>query len=150
MSFVTSVQPVISKPLAAALLAALDVRPAAPLLTTPKCHLFTAGPSPITPTNVIGDFTEATFAGYAAVVLGALSADINLPSGLGYGRQVDADFIGGAVVAPGETILGYWIDDGAAALYMAETFVVPIPIAIPGDFIGIDNIFGSITPLVVA
>jgi len=138
MPFIQSAQPVIAQNLLDSILAALMVNPAAALLTTPEVHLFTAGPTPILPTQVPGDFTEATFVGYASVVIAALPGPINLPSTLGRGRHQNIDFLGGAVVAPGEQILGYWVDDGAAAFYWGEIFPAPIPIVNPGDFISLD------------
>lgn len=143
MPFVQSENIVIARDTAAALLDALSARPAAALLVTPFVHLFTAGPSPITPDSVPGDFTEATFAGYAAVawtlpLLGPINISAN-----NLGVHNVENFLGGAVVPPGENILGYWVDEAAAAgttLYMAETFVSPVPIAFPGDFISLDLI----------
>ena len=144
MPQVQSVNPILARDLVAELLAALSARPAAALLVTPFVHLFTAGPAPITPDSVPGDFTEATFAGYAAValtlpLLGPINADSN-----DLGVHNEADFLGGAVVAPGETILGYWIDEAATAgtiLYAAETFDTPIPITSAGDYVSLDVVF---------
>jgi len=143
MPFVQSENIVIARPIAAALLDALSARPAAALLVTPFVHLFTAGPSPITPDSLPADFTEAAFAGYAAAAWNLpLLGPINVSS-VNLGVHNEENFLGGAVVPPGENILGYWVDDAAAGstvLYMAETFVSPIPIAFPGDFISLDII----------
>jgi len=143
MPFVQSENIVIARPIAAALLDALSARPAAALLVTPFVHLFTAGPSPITPDSLPADFTEATFAGYAAVAWTLpLLGPINVSS-VNLGVHNAQNFLGGAVVPPGENILGYWVDEAAAGgtdLYLAETFVSPIPIAFPGDFISLDII----------
>lgn len=129
------------------LLGALSARPAAALLVTPTVHLFTAGPAPVTPFNVPGDFTEATFAGYTAVVLTLpLLGPVNLPSGDGVGAHQEADFLAGAIVLPGETILGYWIDDGATAMYYSEIFATPVPFVFPGDFLSLDVIFAILNP----
>jgi hypothetical protein len=140
--YVQSENPTLSRTLIAALLGTLQTDPAAPLLSTPKVKLFTAGPSPITPESVPADFTEATFAGYAEVALGTLLGPVNFSNGGGIGLHVEANFLGGAVVAPGEVILGYYVTDDADALYLAERFDTPIPIAVPGDFIALDVIFG--------
>lgn len=144
MPFVPSENIIIARPTAAAMLAALSARPAAALLITPFVHLYTAGPAPVTPDSLPADFTEATFVGYAATALALpLLGPINIgPNTIG--DHNPADFLGGAVVPPGETILGYWIDEAAVAgtvLYMAETFVSPVPIAFPGDFISLDLVF---------
>ncbi len=141
MPIVISKNLVTSRPIAAALLAALSARPAAALLVTPFVHLYTAGPSPLTPLAVPGDFTEATFTGYAAVALPLpLLGPIN-GSNYMLGVHEEVNFLAGAVVAPGENILGYWVDEAAAGganLYYAETFDVPISITTAGDFISLD------------
>jgi len=144
MPFVQSTNPVFARNVADAMLDALSARPALALLVTPFVHLFTAGPATITPDFVPGDFTEATFTGYAPIALalplvGPINADADHD-----GVHNEADFLGGAVVPPGEVIAGYWIDDNATTpttQYMAETFVTPIPIATVGDYISLDVIF---------
>jgi len=142
--FVQSANIVLGRPLSNGLIGALSARPAAALLVTPFVHLFTAGPTPITPDSVPADFTEATFVGYAAA---ALTLPLVGPLVIGadqLGGSNQANFIGGAVVPPGETILGYWIDEAAAAgtiMYLGETFQSPIPIAQLGDFISLDAVF---------
>jgi len=138
--------PVFGRALVEALLDSLSAVPVAAGLVTPKVKLFTAGPSPITPDSVPADFTEATFAGYAAGALALpLLGSINIdPNHLGQHNEVD--FLAGAVVAPGESILGYWIDDSVGAptkMYMGEIFETPIPIAVAGDYISLDVVFSA-------
>jgi hypothetical protein len=130
----------------AALLTALSARPAAALLTTPTVHLFTAGPSPVHPSSVVADFTEATFTGYAAVVLGAWSGVVNLPNADGQGIHQDATFTAGAIVGPGQMILGYWMDDGAGNFQGGETFPAPFPINVLGDFLSVDVFIPQVNP----
>jgi len=138
--------PVMGRPLVEALLDSLSVVPGAAHLVTPKVKLFTAGPSPITPDSLPADFTEATFVGYAPAALtlpliGSINIDAN-----DLGQHNEVDFLAGAVVAPGETILGYWVDDSVAAptkMYMGEIFETPIPIAALGDYISLDVVFPS-------
>lgn len=133
--------PVYGRELVAELLDALSARPAAALLVTPQVKLFTLGPAQITPDSVPADFTEATFAGYAPVALTLpLLGPINIDPA-DYSVHNEADFLAGAVVPPGETILGYWIDDDAAAptrMYQGEIFETPIAIAQAGDYISLD------------
>jgi hypothetical protein len=144
MPQIQSQNPVLARDVVDNLLAALSARPAAAELVTPFVHLFTAGPNPITPTSVPGDFTEATFDGYAPValelpLLGPINADAN-----DRGVHNEADFVGGTVVTPGENILGYWIDDNATTptkLYAAEQFADPVPIVNDGDYISLDVVF---------
>jgi len=143
MPVVISKNLVTSRPIAAALLNALSVVPGAALLATPFVHLYTAGPSPLGPLAVPGDFTEATFTGYAATALPLpLLGPINGANNF-LGKHEEVNFLAGAVVAPGENILGYWVDNAAVGgvnLYFAETFATPIPIVNAGDFISLDLI----------
>lgn len=138
----------IKKAIVDAMLEALSARPAAALLVTPFVHLYTASTANPSPNSVPGDFTEATFVGYAPVAL-ALPLGGPLTLNASYeGVTNQANFIAGAVVTPGENILGYWIDDNATTptvLYAAEAFSSQIPITNPGDFISLDVIFGAIT-----
>lgn len=147
--FVQTAQETLGLAIAEALVAALSARPAAALLVTPTVHLFTSGPAAILPTNVTGDFTEATFAGYAAQPLTLpLVGPVNLPRSPGVGAFGSVTFLAGAVVSPGQVILGYWVDTGAAGqIICGERFNTPIPIANPGDFINLDVIFGVLNPV---
>jgi len=142
--FIQSRNPVYSRAILDALLGALDVVPGAALLVTPFVHLFTAGPSPITIDSVPADFTEATFTGYAAdslalPLLGPITAD-----SLNQGVHQEVDFLAGAVSPPGETILGYWIDEAASGgtdFYMGEIFETPVAISALGNYISLDVVF---------
>jgi len=141
--FVQSHSIVFGRALSEALLGALSARPAAALLVTPFVHLFTAGPAPITPFSLPADFTEAAFVGYAnqawnLPLLGAINLDPNT-----IGVHNEENFLAGAVVPPGEMILGYWVDEAAAggvSFYLGELFAAPIPIEVAGDFISLDII----------
>lgn len=107
--------------------------PAAGLLTGGEIQLFTAGPTPITPNSVAGDFTECTFDGYAAVTY-ASAAGVNLPSGDGWGQMKGGTFVCTGSTTP-ENVAGYLLVDGGGALVLAEYFDAPIPITVLGDFI---------------
>lgn len=149
--FVKSTNIIMGRPLADALLSALDTLPAAALLVTPKVHLFTAGPNPILPTSLPVDFTEATFVGYSPQALTLpLLGPIN-GAGQIIGVHNEVDFLGGAVVAPGEIILGYWVDEanvGGTKMYYGELFVTPIPIVNAGDFVSLDMV--AMMPMLMA
>lgn len=144
MPFLQSKNPIYSRVLADNLLGDLSARPAAAHLVTPFVHLFTAGPGLITPDFLPADFTESAFVGYAPAALalplvGPINADAAHT-----GVHNGVDFLAGAVVPPGETVLGYWIDDNATTpttQYLAETFETPVPIANIGDYISLDVIF---------
>ncbi len=139
--FVQSVLPIIGYFIQAALLSALGTRPAAALIAAWKVHLYTAGPSPITPRTAISAFTEAAFTGYPAGGIAVTFAvgPVNLPSTLGIGLLQNAVFTCSAGGTP-ETILGYWIDDGTN-LILAEAFATPIPVVNSGDFVNLTSIF---------
>jgi hypothetical protein len=141
--FVTSIAPTWNYVLAENLLLALMARPGAALMATPTVHLFTAVSAPISPTITTSAFTEASFTGYAAVVLSSLDGPVNLPPANVIGSYQTSNFIAGSVTSPGQTILGYWVDNGAATMYLAELFAAPIPIARLGDFISLDVIWGN-------
>jgi hypothetical protein len=128
------------------MLAALMTRPAGALLSTPTVHLYTSATSPPSPTSTVADFTEATFAGYAASVIAALVGPVNLPNAAGQGVLQTVNFVGGAIVSPGQTVIGYWIDDGATAYYLGEAFPNPVLFVNPGDFLDLAVIFPVITP----
>lgn len=140
--FAQSQAPTLMNTLVAALLACLSTRPAAALLTTPTLHLFTAITGSINPNSTVSQFTEADFIGYAAVTLDSFSGPVNLPAGNGQGLFGEGLFIAGSgIVYPGQSILGYWIDDASTTLYLAEQFATPIPIVRPGDFLDLDAFF---------
>jgi len=141
--YIQSRLPTVGRVLADALLASLMARPAGALLTTPTVHLFTAGPE-LSADTVPGDFTEATFVGYSDATITAMLGPINSGENT-VSLHVQADFLAGAVVAPGQTILGYWIDNASTTLYLAEYFAAPVPIATLGDYISLDVQFGQPT-----
>ncbi len=142
--FIQTNNPIIGRTLATAWLAALNAAPGGALLLTPFVHLFTAGPATISPDTLPTDFTEATFVGYSSQALNLpLLGTINIDAET-IARHNEENFVGGAVVAPGEMIAGYWVDNDAAAgtqMYMGERFSNPVAIAVLGDFIALDVIF---------
>lgn len=141
--FITSRNPFLKRGISNDLLAAFSARPAAALLITPFVHLYTARTNAPSQDSVVADFTEAAFTGYAAValalpLLGPINADTDHS-----GVHNEVDFVAGAVTPPGQSIMGYWIDEaasGGASLYAAEEFETPIPIAALGDYISLDVI----------
>jgi len=140
--FLQSSQPTLSQAnLIDPLLAALSARPAAALLTTPTVHLFTAGPSPITPTQVPADFTEATFVGYAAAALTPIVGPVITPSFTCRAVFANVSFVAGAVVGS-QNVLGYWVDDASTHFYLGEFFPAPVQIVNPGDFIDLAVLIG--------
>lgn len=140
--FFVSILVTLHRTLVAALASVLKTASVPALTVTPTVHLFTAGPTPITPDFTDADFTEATFTGYSPKALTLLG-----PVNMGPNNQAmhgEVDFVAGAVEAPGQNILGYWIDNHATtptAFYMAELFPEPIPIVQLNDFLSLDSIF---------
>lgn len=140
--FIATVEITLMRALAQAMATALKTVPGGALLLTPFVKLFTANSAPITPDSEIAQFTEAAFVGYAPAAL-TLSSAVNFDSNT-VGIHGEVNFTGGAVVPPGEVILGYYIVDDDSApttLYAAETFENPITITQPGDFISLDVCF---------
>jgi hypothetical protein len=141
MSFVKSRAGFFKRAILNAFLGALSARPAAALLVTPFVHLYKAAAHPPSQDSAIADFTECAFTGYAPVALALpMLGPIN-PDPSNSGVHNEADFLAGAIVGPGETVLGYWIDDAAVGgvnLYFSEQLATPIPIAAIGDFVSLD------------
>jgi hypothetical protein len=138
--FAESVLPILGAFIQAGILSALTARPAAALISSWTLHLATVVPSPLTPQNVPGDFTEATFTGYAASAVTFASGQVNLPSGQGVGLLQNAVFACSASGTP-NNINGYFIKDGAGNFILGEAFAAPIPIVNPGDFVDLTVIF---------
>ncbi len=93
--------------------------------------LFT-NPSSVTPANVAGDFTEATYTGYAAqTTVGIWSSPVQIVAGQWASTSAVIDFPGSTGGSP-ETIYGIYIVDGFGALLMSWTFSSSI-IMSPGD-----------------
>jgi hypothetical protein len=120
------------------LLLALNARPAAALLTTPKVELYTNNYSP-TGTDAYASFTKAAFTGYAAAAITFDAVPVNLANG-------SQALIGSVVfqatngVTPA-SVTGYILSDGAANVYMAESFPVPLAFVNPGDFLQVDLLY---------
>lgn len=118
------------------LLKALATRPAGALLTTPTVVLYTAGPTPNV-NSVIGDFTLATFSGYAGQVA-TLAGPVTV--GLTTEAMVSSVLFIATAASPfvANTILGYLITDGAGAYYGGEQFATPVPIAAAGQYLALE------------
>ncbi len=145
--FMRSVAPILRRELTVlAMLACLKTRPAAALLTTPTVHLFSAFSVAPNPDSIAADFTEMTFSGYAAQALTLGAVIPNLPTGNGMGIHGEVDFTADSgIVLPGETALGYYVDEGAGVtLYMAELFATPFPFVVPFDQLSLDVIFPAL------
>jgi hypothetical protein len=134
--------PVINRDLIDSMLAALTGRPPAALIDACLVGLFTAGPGVLDPTNVVADFTPATFVGYSTVDLYTViqtNPPINTPDGRARALIGNAMFVGGAIVPPGEVILGYFVTWSTnTKMVMAEIFTDPVAFALNGDFLSLD------------
>lgn len=106
-----------------------------------EVHLYTNAPT-ITKDSVVGDFTEATFTGYAAVTTVTWSAAPGNVGNVGKVMYAQVVFTAGAITPPGETCNGFYMtDSGATALYSAEEFADPVPFDEPADFLELDLYF---------
>jgi len=116
------------------LLAALDSAVATPLFQGAQVHLYTNIITP-SPSSVPGDFVEATYNGYTATAVGALSGDVRIGSNA-ISRLANYFF---GVTSPGgtsDTVYGYWVSNAANTVVLcAERFTSPAGMANPGDFI---------------
>lgn len=115
----------------------LLTRPAAELISQLEAHLFTAGPTPITPATLPADFTEADFDGYSAQAATPGAVPVNVPSGDGIALIADANYVVNSSTTP-NTILGYWLEDGNGNMVVAEYFAAPVPLVNAGDFISLN------------
>lgn len=140
----SSIQPTLQESLVAALVAAFSTRPAAALIVTPTVHLYTAVSAPVSPNSLIADFTEATFAGYANQTV-TLSGPRNFPNNLGLGEGGPVAFVASSgITTPGQSCLGYWIDDGVSTIYAAEAFPTPILFVHPYDYLELTILLGCL------
>lgn len=135
-----SVQPILSRfCLSETLDALVTAAPIAAILNGAVLRLYTNDFTPA-PTSVPGDFTEATFVGYAGVTPLVWTAPVNNDS-TGMLSMVQGNFVGGAIVAPGEIVRGYWIENaGATQWFMAERFENPVTFDVVGAFLSLDAV----------
>lgn len=130
----------ITQVLATELLAALGTRPAGALMTTPSIELYTASSAPIGPGMSYGQFTVATFSGYAITALPTLTSvlldarTMGLIGNVTFTATVASPFVG-------DTIIGYMLTNGTGTLYGAEQFSTPVGIGMPGNFLSLDFAF---------
>lgn len=100
-------------------------------------HLYTAIANPISPSSVIGDFTEADYSGYAALEVTTWLAAYLDPAGGGSiqngTQQFQYVFTSGTPVP--NTILGFYLTNAAGALVMCGNFAAPVSMAANGDAI---------------
>lgn len=142
-------QPTLSEALTAAMVAAYTTIPSAVLIATPHVHLYTAITGFITPQSTPSQFTEATFPGYAAATV-TLTGPLNFTNSAGLGLGGSVNFIANSsIVAPGQNILGYWVDNGTTTFYAGEQFSSPVQIVNPFDYLDLLVIIGAVyRPLV--
>lgn len=136
-----SVNPILSRFCVSEILDALvTAAPATEILDGAILRLFTNDLTPGGNTDV-GDFTEATFVGYSSVTPLVWTAPVNNDD-TGMLSMVQGNFIGGAIVAPGESVRGYWIENaGGTEWFIAERFEEPVPFEALGDFLSLDVVF---------
>jgi hypothetical protein len=134
----TTVTLVVAQVLIDALLDTLTARPAAALLTTPTLGLLIA-PSNPTPSSVYAGMTPPVFHGYTPAAI-TLVGPVNV-SPTTEGLVATANFIATACGTIADTVIGYWLSDGAANFYAGELFATAVPFANPGDFLTVNFVF---------
>jgi len=111
-------------------------------LAAATVHLFTNNITP-TPLNVIGDFTEATFTGYAPVAVTGWGANASPPDGSVNADSTNVITFVGPSDASGQTIFGYFVKSaglGTPLIYSAR-FAAPFgagfPLITPADVLAL-------------
>lgn len=97
-------------------------------------HLFTNNINP-TPQNVVGDFTEPTFTGYAAQAVAAWDTDeLGADGSAGVFNTAVKTWVGPGD-ATGQTVYGYFLRSAGVGtpLVSAVKFAVPQPLMTPAD-----------------
>jgi hypothetical protein len=130
----------VGRALVNALLAALNARPAAALLTTPTLHLGSGVPPTLGPNADSTGWTESTWTGYAAIPLVTFSGPIN-PSLSLQALVTDSVFtMTGATPTTGVSTF-WWIDTGVAGpVYWCGAFDAGVPFNVAGDFLALQNV----------
>lgn len=120
-----------------AILDYIDNLPIAELFATPElgCFVndFTPGPG-----SAYGDYTEATFSGYAAVSLASLSANLSNGPDQKLRTQSCLFAADASLAGPFETIYGVFVNDGSSTAYAGERLDTPITIDSVGEFLQFD------------
>lgn len=110
-----------------------------PIFTAGNFKLMTAFTVAPNIDSIPGDFTEATFTGYAPASGLAPSGPFNMPGEGGMSLQFPLTFAASSPLTSGpQSIVGYWVDDGAGHVLLAELFPVPFGIQHPFDSLTIN------------
>lgn len=89
------------------------------------------------PTNVVGDFTESTFTGYASVLFGVLGADTWDGVNFKWTCTVPSFNYTGTGVS-NQNVYGYYIIDGGGVLVASKRFAgAPFLCGVSGTSIGV-------------
>jgi len=130
---------VLSEAFADAILNCLDTVPGAALLAAAEVILFTAGP-PLDKDMDAGDYTVATFTGYAVDTFTPILGPANFPGGR-RGMHAQVDFVCTADIDPSENVIGYLLTNGDQSVTWAgEIFDEPVTFAEAGDTLSLDLI----------
>lgn len=140
--------PVINRTIVDGMLGALLARPADALTNTVHARLYSAGPNPPTPTSVVGDFTECTFAGYAAVALATMTGPVTTDSGDARALLANATFVASSgLVLPGQNAIGYFVTlAGGTAMFFSEAFGEVVAFGQAGDYLDLSVVCPISTP----
>jgi hypothetical protein len=109
------------------------------IMTGAKLHLFTNNPV-LNPLMVVGDFTEATFAGSVALTL-IYGATYNDADGFTSFSTVELTFMTDGVIP--ETVNGWYVTDSTGAVVLfADYFTTPQQYGAAGDGYSFSVVFG--------
>jgi hypothetical protein len=101
-----------------------------------KVKLF-QNPVSLSPSTVVGDLTEATFGGYAPIIVTALLPAYIDPVG-GASAQIATIQFQCDGTAPTNIVYGFWVETAAGVLILAGTFDAGIPMSLATDAIPVD------------
>lgn len=114
--------------------------PGAPPIDGCKVKLYTNDFAP-DPSTLLADFTEATFTGYGEATIATWGDTINTGPARA-GSTAQATFTAGAIVAPGQTVYGYYVTDAAETVVLfSERFTDPVQFVAQYDSLSLDLVF---------
>jgi hypothetical protein len=96
-------------------------------------HLAVAMPEPFNQDSDPSEFVEASFPGYASQFFSGAANFNTVANGTIAVMQQDFQFICSGSPSPGQTIVGWWVDDGVGGWLAAGFFSSPVPVVRKGD-----------------
>lgn len=92
-----------------------------------------------TPDNVVGDFTESTFTGYAAISFGSLGADGWTDTPIYQWAKTAGTYTFNGTGGVNENVYGYYVTDGGGNLLFSHRFAgAPLVCGVGGTSIQVN------------